>query len=70
MKHDRSDKREVIYRYVVSFIRRKGYGPTYRDIMHDCELSSTSVARYNVQRLINARRLVADEGVARSLRLP
>lgn len=70
MKYDRSDKQERIFRFIEQFITERGYNPTYRDIMHGCQLSSLSVARYNVQKLIMAGRLVADDNVARSLRLP
>jgi SOS-response transcriptional repressor LexA len=63
--HDRSG----LLAYVERYIAEHGYGPTLREVQAACGLSSTSVAAYNVHRLVDDGALCYAPGIARSLTL-
>lgn len=44
-------KQEKILAFIQSFVREKGYGPSVRDIQHGCQISSTSVVAYHLNKL-------------------
>lgn len=50
-------------------VRRNGYPPSIRDLMHVCDISSTSVVVYQLDGLERAGFITRDREVARSIRL-
>lgn len=46
-KHDR----DIVSKNIDDFVRENGYPPTIRDVMRISDISSTSVARYILERL-------------------
>lgn len=62
-------RQRKILAYVRAFKRKHSYGPSIREIMEACDISSQSVVAYNVGLLVRRGLLARDEGVARSLRL-
>lgn len=50
-------------------VRRNGYPPSIRDLMHVCDISSTSVVVYQLDGLERAGFITRDRENARSIRL-
>ena len=46
-----TDKQKDILIFIEEFINDFGYPPTIRDIQNNCDISSTSVVIYNLDRL-------------------
>ena len=46
-----TDKQKDILIFIEEFINDFGYPPTIRDIQNNCDISSTSVVKYNLDRL-------------------
>lgn len=61
-----SERQERIWRYVARFVDRHGYAPSIREIMH-VEHTSTSVVKYNLDRLAELGVLRRAPGLARSI---
>ena len=63
------DVYDDVLKFVGEYIEEHGYGPSYKEIMEACEISSTSmVARY-VDQLVDEGALQRAPGIARSIRL-
>lgn len=58
-----------VYLAIAAFHAVHGYGPSNRDLMELCGLSSTSVAKATVDVLIDRGLIDREAGVARSIRL-
>jgi len=65
-----SARQEAILEFIASFIDENGYPPTIRQIGEACDISSTSVVNYNLNKLEREGLLVRDRQVSRGLRLP
>jgi repressor LexA len=56
--------------FIEEFIDEHDYPPTVRDIQFGCEISSTSVVKYNLDRLSEGGYLNRDSEVSRGLAIP
>ena len=65
-----SDKQTRMLAFIEEFIDEHGYPPTVRDIQYGCGLSSTSVVKYNLDRLSEGGYLTRDSEVSRGLAMP
>jgi repressor LexA len=63
-------KQERILAFVTRFWQDRGYPPSVRDIVGGCELSSTSVAAYNLKILQDKGLLNRQAGVSRGIERP
>ncbi len=64
-----STRQNAILDYIDSFIRENGYPPTIRQIGKACNISSTSVVNYNLNKLEREGLLTRDREISRGLRL-
>lgn len=64
-----SARQEAILTFIERFIEQNGYPPTIREIGSACDISSTSVVNYNLNKLEHEGLLVRDREVSRGLRL-
>lgn len=64
-----SPRQEAMIEFIESFIDDNGYPPTIREIGRACNISSTSVVNYNLNKLEREGLLVRDREVSRGLRL-
>lgn len=62
-------KQARILGYIRSYILASGYPPSLREITDACHFSSTSVAAYNLDRLVEQGRIERDPDIARGIRL-
>ena len=70
MKRARENStRERIYLFIRDFIASQGYGPSVRDIVRGCNLSSTAVAQHHINVLHEEGRIKRDAQVFRSIHL-
>ena len=65
-----SDKQQRMLGFIEEFIDEHDYPPTVRDIQFGCDLSSTSVVKYNLDRLSESGYLNRDSEVSRGLAIP
>ncbi len=65
-----SDKQERILAFIEAFLDEHDYPPTVRDIQAGCDISSTSVVKYNLDRLAEGGYLNRDSEVSRGLAIP
>jgi repressor LexA len=64
-----SARQKAILEYIDIFVEANGYPPTIREIGRACDISSTSVVNYNLNKLEREGLLVRDREVSRGLRL-
>ncbi|HOA25195.1 MAG TPA: transcriptional repressor LexA [Aggregatilineales bacterium] len=64
-----SRRQQAIINFISAFVEENGYPPTIREIGAACNISSTSVVNYNLNKLERAGLLVRDREVSRGLRL-
>ena len=64
-----SDKQKDILRFIEGYIDEYGYPPSIRDIQNNCDISSTSVVKYNLDRLQEKGLMNRDSEVSRSISL-
>lgn len=64
-----SDRQQTILAFIEGFIEENDYPPTIRDIQSGCEISSTSVVSYNLDRLKEGGYLNRASEVSRGLAL-
>lgn len=62
-----SARQGAILRFIRGHIRTHGYAPGVREIGEACDISSTSVVTYNLDRLAEAGYIKRAPGVARSI---
>jgi repressor LexA len=64
-----SSKQKRIITFIHEFLRDKGYPPSIRDIADRCEISSTSVVAYNLDRLEEAGYIRRHSDISRGIEL-
>ncbi|MBN1123147.1 MAG: repressor LexA [Anaerolineae bacterium] len=64
-----SARQEAMLEFIDSFMQDNGYPPTIREIGKACDISSTSVVNYNLNKLEREGYLMRDREVSRGLRL-
>jgi repressor LexA len=64
-----SKRQEAILEFIRDFTKEHGYPPTIREIGKACDISSTSVVNYNLDKLERAGLLERKREVSRGLRL-
>jgi repressor LexA len=64
-----SSRQKRIIIFIHEFLRDKGYPPSIRDIADRCEISSTSVVAYNLDRLEEAGYIRRHSDVSRGIEL-
>ena len=64
-----SERQRRILSYIQDFADRKRYPPSVRDITAGCNISSTSVTDYNLNKLVEYGYIARDKEVSRSIRL-
>jgi len=65
-----SQTRQRILKLIRDFVEKRGYAPTVRDIMKECNLSSTAVVQHHLNILERQGDIARDAKVFRSIRLP
>lgn len=60
-------KLDLIYDYIVDYIKEYGFPPSIREIVYDCEISSTSVVNYYLEKLEEEGRIKKTPFVARGI---
>jgi repressor LexA len=66
---DLSPRQQAILEFIRAFTDEHGYPPTIREIGKHCNISSTSVVNYNLNKLEQEGLLLRDREVSRGLRL-
>ena len=69
VKDKLSDRQEAMLEFISKFIEENGYPPTIREIGRACDISSTSVVNYNLNKLEREGHLARDREVSRGLRM-
>jgi len=64
-----SSKQKRIISFIHDFLRQEGYPPSVRDIARGCQISSTSVVTYNLDRLEEARYIRRHSNISRGIEL-
>jgi len=64
-----SDRQQMIMSFIENFIEEHDYPPTIRDIQNGCNISSTSVVAYNLDKLKDGGQLNRHSEVSRGLSL-
>lgn len=64
-----STRQKAMLKFIGSFVNDNGYPPTIREIGKACNISSTSVVNYNLNKLEREGLIVRDREVSRGLRL-
>ncbi len=64
-----SPRQKAILKFISRFVDENGYPPTIREIGSACNISSTSVVNYNLNKLEREGLLIRDREVSRGLRL-
>ena len=67
-KEKLSDRQESMLEFITSFLDEYGYPPTIREIGRACNITSTSVVNYNLNKLEREGLLTRDREVSRGLR--
>lgn len=61
---------DMIYQFIVNYMRRNSYAPTVREICRGVGLKSTSTVHSHLKRLDEQGRIELDQGKRRALRVP
>ena len=64
-----SDKQQLIFDFLETFIAEHDYPPSIRDIQTGCNISSTSVVDYNLKRLEEKGLIRRDREVSRAIEM-
>lgn len=64
-----SERQKAMLDYIASFIEDNGYPPTIREIGEACDIPSTSVVNYNLNRLEREGFIAREGKVSRGIRL-
>ena len=62
-----SIRQQAILRFLLAYIREYGYPPSTDDIRYSCNISSKSVVRYNIGRLVKLGFITEDTGEHRTI---
>lgn len=68
-KHKLSTRQANILRFIAKHNNETGYPPTIREIGKACDINSTSVVNYNLNRLVKFGLIERTYGLARAVRL-
>jgi repressor LexA len=69
MPAELSPRQRRVLEFIRRFIGEHGYPPTIREICEACEISSTSVANYNLRRLAEAGYIRRSDRLSRAIEL-
>jgi repressor LexA len=69
MKKQLSTKQQNIISFIRKFLQKKGYPPTVRDVVRACNISSTSVAAYNLDILEREGYIRRHPGISRGIEI-
>ena len=64
-----TEKQKDILNFIETYIEDFGYPPSIRDIQNNCDISSTSVVKYNLDRLQEKGLMNRDSEISRSISL-
>ncbi|MBN2471589.1 MAG: repressor LexA [Anaerolineae bacterium] len=64
-----SERQQSILVFIEQFIYKEGYPPTIREIGEACDINSTSVVNYNLNKLVQAEWLERTKEKSRGIRL-
>jgi repressor LexA len=64
-----TEKQKDILKFIEAYIEEYAYPPSIRDIQYHCDISSTSVVKYNLDRLQEKGLMNRDSEVSRSISL-
>lgn len=65
MIDQKTDKPEIVYRYIVEFkMLFDGNSPSIREIAEACDISSTSLVHYYLEKLVDRKLIMMSEGLA------
>ena len=64
-----TEKQKDILNFIETYIGEFGYPPSIRDIQNNCDISSTSVVKYNLDRLQEKGLMNRDSEISRSISL-
>lgn len=64
-----SSRLDQVFVYVRDYITKRGYAPTYREIMVSCHFASTASVKYYLERLARSGRIHFTPGVSRGIAL-
>jgi SOS-response transcriptional repressor LexA len=58
-----------IFRFIVSYEEENGYTPVIREIRDGCDISSTSVVAYHLNKLVANGAITKEENRARTIKI-
>ena len=64
-----NERQTDMLEFINTHIGRNGYPPTVREIQKGCDISSTSVVTYNLDKLVNAGKITREPERSRSIAL-
>ena len=64
-----SERRMKMLAFIAEYVEEHNYPPTIRDIGNACDISSTSVVKYNLTKLEQAKLIKREKDVSRALSL-
>ena len=64
-----TEQQKDILNFIETYIEEFGYPPSIRDIQNNCDISSTSVVKYNLDRLQEKGLMNRDSEISRSISL-
>ncbi len=67
--HQLSTRQQDMLRFMTIFVRDNGYPPSIREIGDECDIGSTSVVNYNLNKLVDAGYIERSGRVSRGLRI-
>lgn len=65
-----SNKRDLIYEYLIAYTKEHGYAPSIREICEAVNLKSTATVHYHLTELKRSGKIEIDENKKRSISLP
>ena len=60
---------DEVFEFIHDFIESKGYGPSYKEIMEGCNISSKSMVSRYIDTLVEEGAIEHTPGIARSIRI-
>lgn len=70
MSNKITEKQEKVLNYIKETINKKGYSPSVRDICADVGIKSTSTVHAYLKKLNDNGKIIMDNSISRSIRLP
>ena len=67
--HRLSQRQQNMLRFMQSYMQERGFPPSIREIGEECDIGSTSVVNYNLNRLVDAGYIKRSGKVSRGLRI-